>query len=57
MGRRLSPRCGEIASRRLRDVLQAKGYQVAHREYAGDHGFVAWRGTLADGPIALVGKS
>lgn len=41
------------ASRHLRDVLLAKGYPVAYQEFSGGHGFLSWRGTLADGLIQL----
>jgi enterochelin esterase-like enzyme/rhamnogalacturonyl hydrolase YesR len=44
-------------SRRLRDVLEAKAYQVTYHEYIGDHDYVSWRGLLADGLLALVGTS
>jgi enterochelin esterase-like enzyme len=40
-------------ARRLRDVLQAKGYRVIYSEYSGGHDPVNWRGSLADGLIAL----
>jgi enterochelin esterase family protein len=45
-----------LDTRRLRDVLEAKGYAVLHREFSGGHDFIVWRGSLADGLIALVGK-
>jgi enterochelin esterase-like enzyme len=35
-------------------VLRAKGYQVAYREFRGDHGEICWQGTFADGLRALV---
>ena len=41
-------------SRRLRDVLQAKGYDVVYSEYHGGHDAVNWRGSFADGVMALV---
>jgi enterochelin esterase family protein len=45
-----------IASHRhLRDVLQAKGYEVHYHEYNGGHETLSWRGSLADGLIALIG--
>ena len=44
------------ATRRLREVLDHKGYEVHYQEFNGDHDFVNWRGTLADGLIALAGK-
>src|SRR5262249_9518457 len=43
------------SSRRLRDVLRAKGYEVNYREFAGGHDRLTWRGSLADGLIALIG--
>jgi enterochelin esterase-like enzyme len=54
----LTGRGGNIleTTRHLRDVLRAKGYHVQHHEFVGDHEFVNWRGTLADGLIALLGR-
>lgn len=46
-----------IPNRQLRDVLRAKGYEVHYQEFAGGHEYINWRGTLADGVIALFGKS
>jgi enterochelin esterase family protein len=46
-----------IASRHLRDVLRAKGYLVHYQETDGRHDHPSWRGTLADGILALVGVS
>jgi enterochelin esterase-like enzyme len=44
---------GLASNRRLRDELRAKGYDVAYSEYSGGHDYVCWRGSLADGLIAL----
>jgi hypothetical protein len=40
----------------LRDVLQAKGYDVYYMEFNGGHNYICWQGTLADGLPALMGK-
>ncbi|CAO3429847.1 hypothetical protein [Azospirillum endophyticum] len=52
---------GEIgileSTRHLRDVLEAKGYTVSHREYAAGHDYFAWRGALGDGLLALFGTA
>jgi enterochelin esterase-like enzyme len=46
-----------FCTRTLRDVLRAKGYQVYFQQFAGGHDYLAWRGTLADGLIALLGDA
>jgi enterochelin esterase-like enzyme len=46
-----------FCTRTLRDVLRAKGYQVYFQEFAGGHDYLNWRGTFADGLIALMGDS
>jgi enterochelin esterase family protein len=43
------------STRALRDVLRAKGCEVHFQEFAGGHDYLGWRGTLADGLIALMG--
>ena len=45
------------SNRHLRDVLISKGYPVHYREFSGGHSTVIWRGTLADGLLALLGKA
>ena len=45
------------ATRNLRDVLQAKGYEVQFHEFAGGHDYLTWRGTLADALIFLMGTA
>src|SRR5262245_26518862 len=45
-----------LENRRLHDVLTAKGYPVTYSEYNGGHDMLCWRGSVADGLIALVGK-
>jgi enterochelin esterase-like enzyme len=41
---------------RLREMLEKKGYEVVYSEFNGGHDYICWRGTLADGLIATVGK-
>ena len=48
---------GLDSNRRLRDVLEAKGYDVAYSEYAGGHDYVCWRGSLADGLLGLAARA
>ncbi|OYP34243.1 hypothetical protein CGZ80_15635 [Rhodopirellula sp. MGV] len=45
------------STRHLRDVLQAKGFQVQHREYASGHGYYYWRYNFPNGVIALLGDA
>ena len=37
------------SNRYLRDVLTAKGYEVAYREFPGGHDHWSWRGIYLDG--------
>jgi enterochelin esterase-like enzyme len=43
-------------SRHMRDVLLARGYEVHYQQFVGDHDYLSWRGTLADGLIELMGR-
>lgn len=43
-------------NRNLRDILQLKGYPVTYSEYDGGHDYLCWRGSVADGLIALMGQ-
>jgi enterochelin esterase-like enzyme len=45
-----------VANRHLRTLLQAQGYPVHYAEFMGGHHYVCWRGSLADGLLASLGK-
>jgi enterochelin esterase-like enzyme len=51
-----SPSRTTAAASRRRDVLLAKGYEVHYQQPVGGHDTVSWRGTFADGLLALLGK-
>ena len=44
------------ATRTLRDVLLAKGYEVHFQQFVSGHDDLSWRGTFANGLIALLGQ-
>ena len=41
-------------NRRLRTVLESKGYSVLYREFNGPHAFPCWRAGFADALVALL---
>lgn len=43
------------SNRHLRTVLQARGAAVEYREFDGGHSILNWRGSFADGVLALFG--
>ncbi|NUT37728.1 MAG: DUF3327 domain-containing protein [Hamadaea sp.] len=45
-----------VKNRILYGVLLARGYPVTYREYQGGHDYACWRGGLADGLVALLGR-
>ena len=44
------------ANRHLRTVLRARGNSVEYREFNGGHSILNWRGSFADGVLALFGS-
>ncbi|MFF3644491.1 enterochelin esterase [Streptomyces sp. NPDC002564] len=43
-------------SRRLHEVLVARGHAVTRGEYNGGHDYACWRGALADGLVGLLAR-
>jgi enterochelin esterase-like enzyme len=41
-------------NRHFRDVLRLRGYDMSYREFVGAHEYINWRGSIADGLIALL---
>lgn len=44
------------ANRRMRTILGDKGVTVHYREFCGGHDYCVWRGTFADGLLALLAE-
>jgi enterochelin esterase-like enzyme len=42
------------SNRHLRDVLQAKGYDVKYSEFNGRHDHICWRGSISQGVMSLI---
>lgn len=46
-----------VVNRHFRDILKAKDYEIVkYTEFNGGHEYCNWRGSLADGLIALIGN-
>jgi enterochelin esterase-like enzyme len=43
-------------NRRLREILEGSGASFGYREYRGGHDYACWRGGIADGLIATLGR-
>lgn len=42
-------------NRRFRDIVRARGFDLAYREYCGGHDYACWRGGVVDGLLHLFG--
>jgi enterochelin esterase family protein len=46
-----------VSNHNFRNVLEEKGYSVNYHEFSGGHDYIAWRGTLVDGLLTLLGRT
>lgn len=53
---RFEPEVQVLTNRHFRSVLALRGYPVTFTEYDGGHSYTCWRGSLADGLVALLGS-
>lgn len=44
-------------NRRLKLILEAKGYELYYHEFAGGHDFTLWRGSFAQALLKIFGKN
>ncbi|HEY4387213.1 MAG TPA: alpha/beta hydrolase-fold protein, partial [Ktedonobacteraceae bacterium] len=44
------------SNRHMRNILEAKGYELHYAELNGGHTYLCWRGSLAQGLLALAGS-
>jgi enterochelin esterase-like enzyme len=46
----------EITEKGAPLIEPIEGYEVHYSEFNGEHTYICWRGSLADGLLALIGK-